>query len=88
MSKMRLIDLNQSEIHVLSLAIDNSRAEWDEYLCDLPVQRDNDDWLARNQIQTVKKRVLLLERLAKRLACIARQHPALPEKSGRAFFCA
>jgi hypothetical protein len=72
MSKMRLIDLSQSEIHVLSLAIDNSRAEWDEYLCDLPVQRDNDDWLARNQIQTVKKRVLLLERLAKRLACIAR----------------
>jgi len=70
MSKKRLIDLTQSEIHVLSLSIAAARAEWEEYFCDLPVQKNNGDWLARNQIQNVKKRVLLLERLAKRLACI------------------
>ena len=69
------LEVSESEIHVLRLAINASVVEWDEYLHDLPVQRNSGDWLARNQNQTVKKRVLQLASLTKRLQELAIRVP-------------
>ncbi len=69
------LELSESEIHVLRLAINTSVWEWDDYLRDLPVQKNSGDWLARNQIQTVKKRVLQLASLTKRLQKLAIRVP-------------
>ena len=60
-----IIELNESEIHALRLAINTARAEWDEYLADPEV---GIDW---HLTQTVKKRALQLKHLSSRLADLA-----------------
>ena len=57
------IELNESEIHILRLAINTARAEWDDYLI-----RRNDDPAAT---QALKKRALLLKHLALRFEDLA-----------------
>ena len=59
------IELNESEIHAIRLAISTTRAGCDRYLADPKV---NADW---NLTQTVKRRALQLDHLALRFADLA-----------------
>ena len=59
------IDLNESEIHLLRLAIIALRSEWDEYLADPKV---NPQW---GLTETVKQRALRLKRLSSRFSELA-----------------
>jgi len=61
------INLNESEIHVLRLAINTCQAEWDEYLNDPKVESG---W---GITQAVIKRGLLLKRLSLRLEDLSKQ---------------
>ena len=57
------IDLNESEIHVLRLAVDSILAEWEDY--------QNAPSSDRRQGHEVNKRVLLLKSLSRRFAVLA-----------------
>lgn len=54
------IELSESEVHAVCVAINTTRAEWDEYLIDPDVKTD---WPLT---QTVIKRALTLKHLASR----------------------
>ena len=65
MSQALSIDLNESEVHLLRLAIIALRSEWDEYLADPKV---NPQW---GLTETVKQRALRLKRLSSRFSELA-----------------
>ena len=65
MSQALSIELSESEIHAIRLAINTTRAEWDEYLTDPDVNTDS------KLTQTVKKRALQLKHLELRFADLA-----------------
>jgi len=59
------IDLSESEIHMIRLAIDTTRGEWDDYLADPKVSAD---W---ELTQVVRQRALRLKYLSARFADLA-----------------